>query len=129
VTSNAHMGGFKHLIYIDPSKLMQVGINNYAIQGLGIFAFGSAKLSVGYLILRLLPPAAKWRKWSVFFVIWFTFGFNMVFIFITFFQCSPPRALWNPTVPHTCWDPVAVANADYGGTGDYCSFLCRPVSH
>lgn len=112
------MGGLRHTVYINPSNLEQIGINSFIIQVLGIFAFGSAKVSVGCMILRLLPPSSKWRKWSVRIIIWFTFLFNIANMIITFAQCSPPRALWEPTIPHTCWDPEVQLKIAYVGTGE-----------
>ena len=29
----------------------------------------------------------------------------MISIFVVFFQCDPPRMLWDPTIGGTCWSP------------------------
>ncbi|MCJ1236912.1 hypothetical protein MMC14_004895 [Varicellaria rhodocarpa] len=116
VTYQAHLGGFRHLADVNPRNLRQVGINNYILQTLGIFAFGTGKVSVGCLILRLLPPSSVWRKWFIWSTIVFVFLFDSVNCVITFVQCSPPRALWDPQIPHTCWDPKVQTNIAFGGT-------------
>ena len=126
VTYQAHLGGFRHLADVNPRNLRQVGINNYILQTLGIFAFGTGKVSVGCLILRLLPPSSVWRKWFIWSTIVFVFLFDSVNCVITFVQCSPPRALWDPQIPHTCWDPKVQTNIAFGGTGQYIKFAERP---
>ena len=117
MTYQAYLGGFRHLTDVDPGNLKQVGINNYIIQTLGIFAFGSGKVSVGCLILRLLPPNSVWRKWIIWTTIIFVFVFDALNCVLTFVQCSPPRALWEPDTPHSCWDPSVQTKIAFGGTG------------
>ena len=123
VTYTAGMGGLRHTVYINPANLRQIGLNGFIFQVLAIFAFGSAKVSVGCMILRLLPITSRYRRWTVRIVIWFTFAFNIANMIITFAQCSPPRALWEPNVPHTCWDPDIQLNIAYVGTGVFKFYL------
>ncbi|TVY75897.1 hypothetical protein LSUE1_G004677 [Lachnellula suecica] len=104
VTRNALVGGFGHIENIHPSDAEDIGLNYVVLQILANFAFGTAKLSVGFLILRLLPPtAAKWKRWAVRVAIWVTFFGNIGFILLSIFQCSPP--IWTLGVKK-CWSPA-----------------------
>ncbi|MCJ1313931.1 hypothetical protein MMC25_007611 [Agyrium rufum] len=116
IAYQSSLGGFRHIYYVPPENLKNVGINNYVQQALGIFAFGTSKASVGCLILRLLPPTSFWRKWTLWAVIVFTVFYNWLNIIITFIQCSPPRALWEPEIPHTCWAPKVQTDISYVGS-------------
>jgi hypothetical protein len=119
VTYQATLGGFQHMVSVDPQHMTRVGINNYILQTLGIFAFGSGKVSVGCSILRLLPPSSIWRKWIIWFTIVFTFVFNCLNCILTFTQCDPPKALWQPDVPHKCWDPSIQLKISYAGSSQF----------
>ena len=123
VTYTASLGGLRHAAYINPANLERIGLNSFIFQVLAIFAFGSAKVSVGCMILRLLPITSRYRRRTVRIVVWFTFVFNIANMIITFVQCSPPRALWEPNVPHTCWDPDVQLHIAYVGTGGLKIFI------
>ena len=127
VTYQAQLGGFRHLAEVDPENLRQVGINNYILQTFGIFAFGAGKVSVGCLILRVLPPGSVWRRWIILSTIIFVFVFDCVNVVLTFVQCSPPRALWEPEIEHTCWDVSVQTNIAYGGTGEESSSIYKRI--
>lgn len=76
-------------------------------------AITTAKMSVALLILRLLGPSAVRRKWSLYVTICLTFVIGALACILTFVQCNPPRALWEPPsqVPGAkCWNPKIQAN-------------------
>lgn len=105
VTYQASLQGFRHLFYLQPQQVPEVAKVNYIMQVLGIFSYVTAKASVGYLILRLLPPKSRWRKWIIWSVIILTFIINSLDCIFTFLQCDPPKALWEINTPAHCWNP------------------------
>ena len=116
ITYIASLGGSRHLVYVPPQNLSEVAKSNFIVQALTIFTFGTSKFSVGYLILRLLPPNSKWRKWSIWVLIVFTCFYNWLECILTFTQCNPARAQWDPSIVGTCWSLHAkLVNVYVGG--------------
>nr|ANM86611.1 hypothetical protein [Cladonia uncialis subsp. uncialis]AUW30807.1 hypothetical protein [Cladonia uncialis subsp. uncialis] len=87
VTSTANLGGYRHLIHVPPQNINQVFLNTYIFQTLTTFAFGTSKFSIGFLILRLIPSSLV-----------------------------PTKALWDFTIPATCWSLNAKLANIYVGT-------------
>ena len=116
ITYIASLGGSRHLVYVPLQNLSEVAKSNFIVQALTIFTFGTSKFSVGYLILRLLPPNSKWRKWFIWVLIVFTCFYNWLECILTFTQCNPTRAQWDPSVAGTCWSLHAkLVNVYVGG--------------
>jgi len=109
VTYYASIGGCRHLFYLTPPEQMLAVEYNWATQPWGIFGFATGKISVALLILRIMGPNSVWRKWMLYLSIVSVFIINALGCILTFVQCSPSYALWNPqlvaTGQATCWDP------------------------
>ncbi|KAF7863820.1 hypothetical protein EAF04_006785 [Stromatinia cepivora] len=100
------LGGFRHLYYLDLEQTMKVAKVNYIIQVVIVFAFITGKAAVGCLVLRIMSgDSTAWRRWFVYGAIALTALINGLDCIFTYVQCSPPKALWDPSIPHTCWDP------------------------
>ncbi|ESZ98102.1 hypothetical protein SBOR_1481 [Sclerotinia borealis F-4128] len=100
------LGGFRHLYYLLPAQVMQVAKMNYIIQVNIVFAFITGKAAVGFLVLRIMSgDSTAWRRWLVYGAMGLTALINSLDCIFTYVQCSPPRALWDPSIAHTCWDP------------------------
>ena len=106
-TFAATNGGGRHLYYLKPADVQLVTKVTWIENPLGIMALAIAKMSVAFLILRLIGPSTRWRKWSLYLSIVLTFIIGALACILTFAQCNPPRALWEPTeVPWAkCWKP------------------------
>lgn len=90
---------------------------NFSVMGaLGIFSFGSGKISVSCLIMRLLPPGSLWYKRLLWFIMLSTALNTVLNIILAFVECNPPKALWEPNIPHTCWAPTVSLGISYAGT-------------
>ena len=64
------------------------------------------KLSVIFLILRLMGNISRWRKWMLYSVAIFFPIVAVLNVILTFVQCNPPHALWEPqTKDVKCWNP------------------------
>lgn len=106
MTYEWHLGGFRHLYYLDLAQTMKVAKLNYIIQVNIVFAFITGKAAVGFLVLRIMSgDSTAWRRWLVYGAMGLTALINGLDCIFTYVQCSPPKALWDPSVPHTCWDP------------------------
>lgn len=105
-------GAGRHLYYLKPPDIQLVTKITWIENPLGIMALAIAKMSVAFLILRLIGPSTRWRKWSLYLSIGLTFTIGALACILTFAQCNPPRALWEPTkVPWAiCWKPSVQSN-------------------
>jgi hypothetical protein len=107
-TDYALLGGFRHAYYLATThaNIEQITYINYMIQGVTTFFYSPAKLAVGLLVLRIVAghrmPLRKWLIYVSLAVQWIGTIINVA---MTYVQCDPPASLWNPTIPHTCWDP------------------------
>ncbi|KAI0389949.1 hypothetical protein F5Y17DRAFT_446906 [Xylariaceae sp. FL0594] len=100
-------GGTRHLRYLTGDQAKKVTRLNWIAQPFGIIALATGKLSVGFLLLRLLPPKSRWRRLSICVQRSLTMIANSISVVLTFAQCKDPAALWDPAVRATtyCWDP------------------------
>lgn len=106
-------GGTRHLIYLtDPSHLTYVLKLEYIAQPFGIVAVGTGKISVAFLILRILGQTGKWRQRFLWCLIVITLIFTSTNAIFNFTQCSPAAALWDLSLRPTasCWDPTVEDN-------------------
>ncbi|CAG8953110.1 hypothetical protein HYFRA_00003307 [Hymenoscyphus fraxineus] len=113
VTKLALIGGARHVFYLTPDQIMNATKWSWISQPWGIFLFAPGKASVAFLILRIMGPKTVWRKWLLYFLIVMIFLVNSMGCIITFIQCDPPRALWTPGIPSTCWNPLVQARYNY----------------
>ncbi|KAI9655764.1 MAG: hypothetical protein M1821_005199 [Bathelium mastoideum] len=115
VTYYASIGGCRHLFYLTPTQQLLAVKYNWITQPWGIFGFGTGKISVALLILRILGPNIFWRKWILYVTMAVVFTTTSLACILTFVQCDPPRALWTPQLvaehKATCWNPKA--QSDY----------------
>ncbi|KAF7885516.1 uncharacterized protein EAF02_004025 [Botrytis sinoallii] len=109
-TYEATIGGFKHLYYLSPSQLTETIKWNYILQCWGISAFTPSKLSVGLLLIRILHPIRGWKFWTIVTIMTLMTIINTLDSILTYAQCNPPKALWEPTVKAHCWNPTVQAN-------------------
>ena len=109
-TKDVSLGGMRHLYYLSPAEATDALKWNWLAQPWVIMGFATGKISVGLLILRLLPPNVAWRKWIVWGAVVAAFVFSAVNVILTFAQCSPVSGLWDPTLlasgQATCWSPL-----------------------
>ena len=110
VTFLVKHGGARHLYYLTPENIEYVLKVDWISQPFNIMSLMSGKMSVAFLILRLLGPSTFWRKWFLYVNIVLNFILGSLTAILTFAQCDPPRALWEgPTkLPHAkCWNPTS----------------------
>jgi hypothetical protein len=102
------------MVYLhqDPTHTHSLLKLNWIAQPLAIFCLGSAKISVAFLITRLLNRTSVWRRWSLYITSALTAINTCLMIIFTFAQCEKPAALWDdelrPSVK--CWDPSIQSN-------------------
>lgn len=102
-------GGTRHEAYIQPpSHRSYVLMLSWVAQPFGIFAVGLGKISVGFLILRILGRTGKRRQYCIWALVVLTFIFTVTNVIFNFVQCSPTSALWDASVRASghfkCWD-------------------------
>ena len=111
VTALTSHGGARHLFYLQLTQVASIVKLNWVAQPFGIMALAFAKMSVAFLLLRLIGPNTVWRKRFLYFSIVSTFCFSVICCVLTFVQCDPPRALWEAVPGAKCWNPKA--QSDY----------------
>ena len=105
VTYLASIGGFRHMFYLPPPEQLRAVKWNWIALVFGILLFATGKIAVALLIIRILSPSSDWRKKVLYGIIILAVIFNTLGAILGFVQCSPPRALWTPNFPSSCWDP------------------------
>ncbi|MCJ1328445.1 hypothetical protein MMC10_005122 [Thelotrema lepadinum] len=107
-TAYALAGGGRHLYYLsqDPVHASQILKLNWISQPFAIMSLGLGKISVAFLMLRLIGGFVKARRIFLWIIIILTFIFSVVCCVLTFVQCTPTRALWEPVPGAVCWDPA-----------------------
>ncbi|KAG8424736.1 hypothetical protein J3458_001505 [Metarhizium acridum] len=103
------IGGMRHLSYLSPEQRVQAGKWSWVSQPFVVMGFATGKISVGLLLLRVVWETAHWRKRIVIFAITSALVITVINIVLTFVQCSPVEALWNPALvaqaKAKCWPP------------------------
>ena len=89
----------------------------YIVSPLQTMAVCMAKVSVALLLLRIVG-FSTWRRWTLYGCIVLSFIIGVTLSITIFLQCSPPRALWNDTVPARCWSTVAKQSILILGSGE-----------
>lgn len=71
-------------------------------------AIATGKISVAFLILRILGVVSIWKRRFLHFIIYSVFLCATADIIVTFTQCIPIRALWIPSVAShaKCFSPT-----------------------
>ncbi|MCJ1371838.1 hypothetical protein MMC20_003058 [Loxospora ochrophaea] len=125
-------GGFRHVYYLKSNMdlVFYVTKFNWISQPPIIIALATSKISVGFLILRVMGHS-KWRKRFLYFTMVTCFIGNALSAIFTFAQCNPPKALWS-TIQGKCWDPAtqsdyAIASSCYNGVLDV-AYALLPAS-
>ena len=105
------LGGCRHLYYLqmNPAQAIKASRINWITQPVTIYALATGKISVAFLIMRIMGKS-KWRKaFLIYGAMIGSFLFCTIAIILTFAQCRPVTALWNPelslTGKATCWPP------------------------
>ena len=82
---------------------------NWIAQPFAIMGLAFGKISVAFLLLRLIGPKSFWRRNFLYFTMIGSFLFCALATIFTFVQCNPVQALWNPTLVPAgqakCWEP------------------------
>ena len=99
----AYYDGCRHLYYLTPGERVRAIRIIWILQPFVITSLGTGKVSVAFLILRLMGKSF-WRRRLLYGVMISCFVVCSAAIIITYVQCRPVAALWNPEVKANCWD-------------------------
>ena len=113
VSIMAASGGARHAYYLSEPQLLYVTKLGYVAQPIATVAQGLSKISVAFLLIRILGSViSTFRKRSLWLIIIITAVNTVMQAFLTFYQCHNPEALWNPVLAKTtyCWNPSVQAN-------------------
>ena len=113
VSIMASSGGARHAYYLSESQLLYVTKLGYIAQPIATIAQGLSKISVAFLLIRILGSViSTFRKRSLWLIVIITAVNSVIQVFLTFYQCQNPEALWNPVLAKTtyCWNPSVQAN-------------------
>ena len=101
-------GGFQHLYYVDKSSLPYILKLNYIAQPINTMSEAFGKISIAFLLLRIMGMTQKRKEWSLYIIIVMTTAIGIITSFLTFFQCKDPRALWDKADFGNveCWNPL-----------------------
>ncbi|PVH99360.1 hypothetical protein DM02DRAFT_672756 [Periconia macrospinosa] len=93
-------GGTRHLFYLsqDPANAIVVIKLNWIARPFAYFGLSIGKISIAFLILRLLGHTSRWRKLSLHFINVIAAINPIIVVINDFTQCKNVEALWNPVV-------------------------------
>ena len=74
-----------------------------------IAATGLGKVAFALFLLRIIAANNRAQKWFLHGYNILLIAVNIPLIVITYAQCSPTKALWDPTVEAECWNPKVQA--------------------
>lgn len=112
VSYSAAHGTYRHIYYLTENQV-ELGLKTNTIaQALVAISQAFGKNAVAFLLIRLIGVTSRWRKWFLWTLIVLTFVISIITVFITFFQCRNPEAIWNVSLRATtsCWDPSVLSN-------------------
>lgn len=117
-----HYGLGRHESTLTAHEIAEVAKWDWIPQPFSIMNLVFVKLSVSFLLLRILGPQAKWsRLFLIVNMVLFT-ATMVIACILTFVQCDPPRALWEEVPGAKCWDTsVQAGYATFGGA--YSAFM------
>ncbi|KAI0868269.1 integral membrane protein [Hypoxylon argillaceum] len=77
----------------------------FLAEGPNILASGFARISFAFLLLTITPPTKNKRifLWSI---IAIQFAADLAAVIVTYSQCRPLIAYWDPRVKGDCWPPT-----------------------
>jgi hypothetical protein len=99
----AKNGGFRHLADLSEAEKVIAVKYNWITQEWGISGLVAGKVSVALQLLRIIGANNKRNRWTLYLLMASLVAISIVDCIITFAQCSPPKALWEPNIPHKCW--------------------------
>lgn len=94
---------------MNPAQAIKASRVSWITQPVVIYALATGKISVALLIWRIMGRS-KWRKaFLLYGAMVASFAVCTIAIVLTFVQCRPVAALWNPDLvtkgKATCWPP------------------------
>lgn len=102
-TVYAGKGGCRHIFYLTPPQVIEAVKLNFVAQAFGITSPTLGKLSVGFMMLRIIGPHTFYRKWFIYITMGAYGLWSSLTLIFTYTQCTPTSALWNPTPNMKCW--------------------------
>ena len=97
------IGAFRHLSALTPPQQARAIKVQWIAQPFAVVNFGVSKSSVALVVIRILGPNARVRRWTLYAIIGITMLLTVLGVLLMFLQCRPSRALWDSGVPATCW--------------------------
>lgn len=109
-TVGMHYGIGRHLYYLTPYQRMMAVKYDWISHAFAITATGLGKVAFALFLLRVIAANNKAQRWFLHGYNILLIAINIPLIIITYAQCSPTKALWDPsTVGAKCWDPKVQA--------------------
>lgn len=107
VTVSANWGLGEHMVTLQDEPLRIIYSIKWAFlaEGPAIFAGGFARISYAILLLTITPPT-KARRLFLWSIMAFQFAADLAAVIITYAQCRPLEAYWDPRVTGDCWPPT-----------------------
>lgn len=77
------------------------------------------RISFAFLLMQLVPPT-KWPNRFLWTVVWLQFLVDVATVIVSFAQCQPISAFWEPDPQKYCWSPKV---QQYTGFFQGCMFM------
>jgi hypothetical protein len=107
VTVSAYWGLGRHMDTLADQPQAVIFAIKWAFlaEGPAILASGFARISFAIILLTITPPA-RGKKTFLWSIIALQFIADLAAVIVTYSQCRPLVAYWDPRVDGDCWPPT-----------------------
>ena len=103
ITTGVYYGTGRHLATLHPIGGSVALKMNYLSQCFALASICVGKLSVSYLLFRIMGPTrSAVRAWFLYMLMALLIAINVATVGIIFGQCTPTRKLWEPSISGHC---------------------------
>ncbi|KAL8711971.1 MAG: hypothetical protein Q9220_003667 [cf. Caloplaca sp. 1 TL-2023] len=108
ITVSVHKGLGRHVYYLNPDTAIEAAKLAVLSNPLVFLAGAWPNISVAIAFNRILVPPQRWQVGVLFGVPILQCTLAVISSITTYTECSPLKAIWNPSIPHKCISPDAI---------------------
>lgn len=113
LTQATKFGLGRHEYYLTEDNFLLSSKWDSIAQPFGIIGVAVPKLAVVIFLARIVGPTKNYGVRALYISVVSLVVFSGVLAILLFVQCSPPAAAWQPSIPHTCWNPAIVEKLSF----------------
>ncbi|EFR05202.1 integral membrane protein [Nannizzia gypsea CBS 118893] len=104
ITTSISHGTGRHQVFLSEAQRTQADKYNWISQSFHVMSTNWAKVSIMFLLLRLIQKAKSQAPYIYGGMVLLTLS-NVMCVYTIFGQCTPVQSLWDHSIPGKCWNP------------------------